>query len=42
MTYNTFISALKKKNILIDRKILSDLAEHEPDTFKKIVEEVKK
>jgi len=42
LSYSVFINALKKKNILIDRKILADLAEHEPDTFKKIVEEVKK
>ena len=42
LSYNAFINALKKKNIAIDRKILADLAEHEPETFKKIVEEAKK
>ena len=42
MTYGKFISALKKKNILLDRKILADLAKNEPEAFKKIVEEVKK
>ena len=41
MTYSTFIAALKKKKIALDRKILADIAEHEPATFKKIVEFVK-
>jgi large subunit ribosomal protein L20 len=42
MTYGKFINALKKKNILLDRKILADLAQNEPEAFKKIVEEAKK
>lgn len=37
-TYRALIHALKQKNIKLDRKILADLAEHEPDVFKKIVE----
>ncbi len=37
-TYSKFIDALKKKNIELDRKILSELAENNPETFKKIVE----
>ena len=41
MNYSTFIAALKKKNILIDRKILADLAENEPKVFEKIVGFVK-
>jgi large subunit ribosomal protein L20 len=41
MTYSTFIAALKKKNITLDRKVLADLAEHEPKVFKKIVAAVK-
>jgi len=36
MNYSTFIAALKKKNILIDRKILAGLAENEPEVFEKI------
>lgn len=40
--YSTFIGALKKKNIKLDRKVLADLAEHEPLVFKKIVESVTK
>ncbi|HUC01384.1 MAG TPA: 50S ribosomal protein L20 [Candidatus Paceibacterota bacterium] len=41
MNYSTFIAALKKANIKIDRKILADLAEHEPAAFKKVVSTVK-
>ncbi len=40
-SYSRFIDALKKKNIIIDRKILADLAEHNPKTFENIVAEVK-
>ncbi len=41
LTYGKFMNALKKKNVKIDRKILADLAQNEPETFKKIVEFVK-
>ncbi|MDE2018909.1 MAG: 50S ribosomal protein L20 [Patescibacteria group bacterium] len=41
MPYNKLIAALKKKNVALDRKILADLAEHEPAVFKKVVEFVK-
>ena len=41
MTYSKFIAALKKKKIALDRKILADLAEHEPEVFKKVFEAVK-
>lgn len=41
MTYSGFISALKKKNVLLDRKVLADLAEHRPAIFKKLIEFVK-
>ena len=34
--YSKFINALKKKNIQIDRKILSKIAVEYPDFFKKI------
>ena len=37
-TYSQFISALKKAKIEIDRKILSQIAEEDPKTFKKIFE----
>ena len=36
--YSVFIDGLKKKNIQIDRKVLSELAIHEPEIFQKIVE----
>jgi large subunit ribosomal protein L20 len=41
MNYSKFMSALKKKGIVLDRKILADLAEHEPAVFKKVLEAVK-
>jgi len=41
LTYSKFIALLKKANIDLDRKILADLAEHNPEIFKKIVEQVK-
>jgi large subunit ribosomal protein L20 len=37
MSYSKLIGALKKKNVLIDRKILSDLAEHNPETFSRVL-----
>jgi len=39
--YNKFIHALKKEKIEIDRKILADLAENNPELFKKITQEIK-
>ncbi len=41
MSYSRFIDALKKKSILLDRKILSDLAENNPNTFARVMESVK-
>ena len=41
LSYSKLIGALKKKNILLDRKILSGLAEHSPKTFAKVLEAVK-
>ncbi len=41
MSYSRFIGALKKKNIEVDRKMLADLAEHNPKIFTKIIEAVK-
>ena len=40
MSYSRFIDALKKKGIELDRKILADLAEHNPSTFAKVMEAV--
>ncbi len=39
--YSELINALKKKNVKLDRKILADLAQNEPEIFKKIIEFVK-
>lgn len=41
ISYSKFIGALKKKNIAIDRKILAQLAEKNPEILAKIVSEVK-
>lgn len=41
ISYSKFIPALKKANIELDRKILSDIATRDPETFKKIIESVK-
>ncbi len=42
MTYSKFIDVLKKGNIEVDRKILSDIANNKPETFKRIYEQVTK
>jgi large subunit ribosomal protein L20 len=41
MSYSVFIDKLKKANINLDRKILSDLVVNDPTTFKSIVNHVK-
>ncbi|PIU98589.1 50S ribosomal protein L20 [Candidatus Wolfebacteria bacterium CG03_land_8_20_14_0_80_40_12] len=38
LTYSRFIAGLKKQNIILDRKILADLAKNEPKVFEKIIE----
>jgi large subunit ribosomal protein L20 len=42
MSYSKLINGMKKQGIVLDRKILSDLAVNEPAAFKAIVETVKK
>lgn len=37
LSYNKFIKGLKESNIVIDRKILADLAVSDPTVFKKIL-----
>jgi large subunit ribosomal protein L20 len=37
ISYSKFMTALKKANIEIDRKVLSDLATRQPEAFKEIV-----
>ena len=41
LTYSKFIAGLKKQKIILDRKILADLAKNEPKVFEKIAERVK-
>ncbi len=41
LTYSRFIAGLAKAEIMIDRKVLSDLAIREPEAFAMIVEQVK-
>ena len=41
LTYSKFVAGLKKAQIDIDRKVLSDMAIHDPAGFKSIVEKVK-
>lgn len=41
LSYSKFIYALNKKKIGLNRKMLADLAENNPETFKAVVEKVK-
>jgi large subunit ribosomal protein L20 len=41
VTYSRFMAGLKKANIDIDRKVLSDMAIHDPAAFASIVDKVK-
>jgi large subunit ribosomal protein L20 len=40
--YSRFISGLKKSGVILDRKLLSDIALNDPATFGKLVEMAKK
>jgi len=42
VSYSRFIDGLTKKNIQINRKMLSDMAIHNPENFKAVVEESQK
>ena len=41
MTYSRFIAALAKAGIEVDRKVLADLAVHEPEAFAAIVDQAR-
>src|SRR6201988_4934601 len=41
MTYSVFINGLAKSGVVVDRKVLSDLAIHEPAAFQAIAEKAK-
>lgn len=42
LSYSKFMDALKKKNVLLNRKMLATLAHEHPEAFARIVAEVKK
>ncbi len=42
LSYSRFIDLLKKNKVELDRKVLADLAENNPQTFKNIVTTLKK
>ena len=39
MTYSQFMNGLKRAGVEVDRKVLSDLAIHEPGAFKTLVDQ---
>ena len=41
LTYSRFMNGLTKAGIELDRKVLADIAVREPETFAKLVEQVK-
>ena len=41
LTYSRFIDGLTKSGIEVDRKVLADLAVHEPEAFNAIVDQAK-
>jgi large subunit ribosomal protein L20 len=41
LTYSTLINKMKKSNVIIDRKIMAQLAEHNPEVFDNVVAAVK-
>lgn len=41
LVYSQFVSGLNKAGITLDRKMLSDLAIHQPEAFKAVVEQAK-
>jgi large subunit ribosomal protein L20 len=40
-TYSALINGLKRANVELDRKVLADIAEHEPEVFTKVTEAAK-
>lgn len=41
ITYSKFIGLLTNKKVILDRKILSDIAHNNPQTFERILSQVK-
>lgn len=40
LTYSKFIGTLKKKNIEVDRKIMAEMAQNDPEVFNRFVQSV--
>ena len=40
LSYSRFIDSLKKKNIVVDRKIMATLAKESPETFARMIKQV--
>lgn len=41
MNYSTFISNLRRKHVVLNRKVMSEIAIHNPAVFDKVVEALK-
>lgn len=41
MSYSVLMNGLKKNNVIINRKMLADIAVNDPEAFRKIVESAK-
>lgn len=41
MNYSTFMNGLKKANVTLNRKMLSEIAIHDPAAFKSLVDQAK-
>ena len=41
LTYGRFINGLTKAGVEVDRKVLADIAVHEPESFKSLVDQAK-
>ena len=39
MTYSQFVNGMKRAGIILDRKVLSDIATREPEAFKSLVDQ---
>jgi large subunit ribosomal protein L20 len=37
LSYSTFIAGLKRANVALDRKVLADVALHDPEAFAQVV-----
>ena len=42
VSYSRLMGGLRKADVALNRKVLADLAVHDPDAFSKVVEHVKK